>query len=237
MKESELYLPIKAFFIENGYKVNGEVGDIDMVVTKDDPIAIELKPTFNLKLILQAVDRQKMFDSVYVAIFRPAKLNKRYKEMIHLLKRLELGLISVDILKSGTRVVIEHHPIALERKKNHKKKRAIINEIANRTGIIDNIGGTTKMKRVTAYREQAIGVLYVLSQYENASPKEIKDILDHDKVGSILYSNFYQWFERVDKGSYRVSSKGIEALELYEPIVTYYKNKLSLERDHNETDQ
>jgi hypothetical protein len=224
MKEAELYLPIKAFFIENGYDVAGEVKNVDMVVYKDDEqIAIELKTAFNLKLLFQAVERQKYFESVYIAIPKP-KYNKRYKEMIHILKRLEIGLITVNFLKSRTDVSVEHHPILLERKKNNRKAKAIITEISKRTGTIDNIGGTTKEKRVTVYRESALHIAYALSLMTQAKPSEIKKKTGVLKSNAILYSNFYGWYERVDRGIYRLSKKGYQALEEYSTIVDYFKS-------------
>lgn len=223
IKESDLYLPIKAFFIENEYNVSAEVKDVDMVITKEDErIAIELKKTFNLKLVFQAVERQRYFDSVYVAIIKP-KYNKRYKEMIHLLKRLEIGLITVDFLKSGTRVHVEHHPILLNRKTDNRKKRAIIKEIKGRSGIMENIAGTTRQKRVTAYREAALYTAFALSRFNEASPKMLKDITGIDKTNQILYSNFYGWFSRVGQGRYTMTKKGFEALETYSEIVAYFK--------------
>ncbi|WP_240841203.1 DUF2161 family putative PD-(D/E)XK-type phosphodiesterase [Acidaminobacter sp. JC074] len=237
LKESDLYHPIKKYFESCGYKVHGEVKDIDMVIKKDDEsIAIELKPTFNLKLILQAVDRQKTFDSVYVAIFKPKQINKRYKEVVHLIKRLELGLITVSVLKSGMRVTIENHPLAYNRKKNHKKKRAIISEIDRRTGIVENIGGTTGIKRMTAYREETIAVAVALSKYQEASPKQVKLFTDNKKTGQILYSNHYGWFDRIGQGKYRLTAKGFEALETYKEVADYFRNSYS-ERTVNEVKQ
>lgn len=236
LKESDLYEPIKAFFIENGYSVNGEVKNIDMVVSKENEfIAIELKPTFNLKLILQAIDRQKMIDSVYVAIFKPKSINKRYKEIVHLIKRLELGLITVSILKSGTRVVVEQHPLEFNRKKNHKKKKAIIKEVNNRTGIMDNIGGTTKVKQVTSYREDSLAVATALKEFEEASPKDIKEITRIGKTGQILYKNYYGWFERIGQGSYKLSVKGHQGIESFKTISNYFKHKYEEERKTDET--
>jgi len=236
LKESDLYEPIKAFFIGNGYTVNGEVKNIDMVVSKDDElIAIELKPTFNLKLILQAIDRQKMIDSVYVAIFKPKSINKRYKEIVHLIKRLELGLITVSVLKSGTRVVVEQHPLEFNRKKNHKKKQAIIKEVNNRTGIMDNVGGTTKVKQVTAYREDSLAVATALLGFEEASPKDIKNITRINRTGQILYKNYYGWFERIGQGSYKLSVKGHQGIESFKIISNYFKDKYEKERITDET--
>jgi len=236
-KESDLYIPIKNLFEKNGYQVHGEVKDIDMMVTKEDEsIAIELKPTFNLKLILQAVDRQKSIGSVYVAIFKPKTVNKRYREIIHLIKRLELGLITVSPLKTGMRVNIELHPIEYNRKTNNKKKRAIISEINRRTGIVDNVGGTTGIKRMTAYREETIAVAVALSFYEQASPKDVKLFTDNKKTGQILYNNHYGWFDRIGQGQYRITTKGLEALEIYNEVADYFRNSYN-ERKINETKQ
>lgn len=236
LKEADLYMPIKAFFIENDYSVKGEVKDVDMVVSKDDDhIAIELKTTFNLKLILQAVDRQKYFDTVYVAIFRPKGKNRRYREIIHMLKRLELGLITVESLKKGMKVQIEHHPIPYKRQKNKKKERAIIKEIISRTGVVDNVGGSTKIKRMTAYREASILIATVLSDYESASPKELKRYTELEKTGQILYKNYYKWFDRIDQGKYKLNTSGFTALETYAETVEFFKNKLVRKANMNET--
>lgn len=223
LKECDLYEPIKAFFIENGYIVSGEVKHIDMVVTKDDEsIAIELKPSFNLKLILQAVDRQKVFDSVYVAIFKPKTVNKRYREIVHLTKRLEIGLITVSVLKTKSRVQIEHHPLEYNRKKNHRRKRAIISEIQRRTGIIDNQGGTTRVKRMTAYREECLAVATALHILGDASPKDVRSLVDIKKSGQILYSNHYGWFDRIGQGLYKMTNKGEDALIEYKEVSDYF---------------
>ncbi len=224
LKECDLYEPIKAFFIEQGYKVSGEVKNIDVVIHKDDDvIAIELKPTFNLKLILQAVDRQKFFDTVYVAIFKPKSINKRYKEVVHLTKRLEIGLITVNMLKSGTRVTIEHHPLEFNRRKNSRKKKAIIKEIENRSGIIDNVGGTTGIKRMTAYREASIAAAVALNMLGDSSPMAIKTLTDEQKSGQIMYQNHYGWFDRIGQGVYSLTNKGKDAIIEYKDISDYFK--------------
>lgn len=233
-KEAELYEPIKDYFLSHDYFVNGEVNSVDMVISKDDEyIGIELKSSFNLKLLLQAVDRQKYFDSVYVAIEKPNKKNKRYREIIHLLKRLEIGLITVTFLKKGPVVTIEHHPLEFKRAKNNKKKKMIIREVEGRTGVLDNVGGTTKIKRITVYRETALHICYALSLLDTAAPKEIKKMTENDKTGQILYQNHYGWYERVDKGVYKISNKGLKALKEYSEIIDHFK--VIVERKLNET--
>ena len=221
-KEADLYLPIKNYFLSQGYEVYGEVKDIDMVLKKDEDIfGIELKTTFNLKLILQAVERQKYMNAVYVAIEKPT-YNKRYKEIVHLLKRLEIGLITVDFLKTKVSVTIEHHPILFSRKTYTKKKQMILKEVNNRLGIEDNIGGTTKVKRLTSYKEDALLIAYVMTTYNLNKPKDIKSICGLEKTGQILYNNYYKWFIRTDKGMYDVTLDGHTALKTYEKTVCHF---------------
>lgn len=243
IKESELYMPIKNYFISNGYCVNGEVDNIDIVISKEnednnmDYIAIELKTSFNLKLLQQAVERQKIFDSVYVAIpmVKRTYKNKRFKEIVHILKRLEIGLITVNFLKSGNVVAIEHNPLEFKKRKNNKKKRAIIKEISSRTGIIDNIGGTTKIKKVTAYREKSLYLLCLLEKYGESTPKFLRGLGGDVKTTNILYANFYKWFIRVNNGLYTISNIGREALVEYNEIVNFFNLKINeIGRDDND---
>jgi hypothetical protein len=59
--ETALYLPVKRFLEKLGFTVKGEVGGCDLVALSagDPPIVVigELKLSFNLELLLQAVDR------------------------------------------------------------------------------------------------------------------------------------------------------------------------------------
>jgi hypothetical protein len=59
-KEVELYQPVKSYLEGLGYSVKGEIGGCDLVgLREDDRVVIigELKLSFNLELVLQAVDR------------------------------------------------------------------------------------------------------------------------------------------------------------------------------------
>ena len=59
MKESDLYLPLKRFLEAQNYEVKGEVQDCDVLAVRGDevPVVVELKLSFNLNVVLQAVDR------------------------------------------------------------------------------------------------------------------------------------------------------------------------------------
>ena len=87
--ETSLYLPVKGFLEQAGYVVKGEVGGCDLVGLSDsDPAVVvicELKLSFNLELILQAVDRAAVADEVWIAARVSAKgkgreADKRYRE-------------------------------------------------------------------------------------------------------------------------------------------------------------
>ena len=69
MSDAELYGPIKRFLEAQGYSVKGEIGPCDIVAVRGDeaPVVVELKEHLNLALILQAVDRLSLSDTVYVA--------------------------------------------------------------------------------------------------------------------------------------------------------------------------
>ena len=70
MRETDLYEPIKALLESQGYAVKAEVGPADVVAVRDDepPVIVELKTAFSLSLLHQAIERQAITDSVYVAV-------------------------------------------------------------------------------------------------------------------------------------------------------------------------
>ncbi|MBU1142504.1 MAG: hypothetical protein KKH92_02545, partial [Firmicutes bacterium] len=107
MLETELFQPIKEFLENQGYQVKGEIGAIDCFAMKNnESIAVELKTSITLKLIYQAVERQKIADSVYVAIPKSAIASHRsqYKSFLLLLRRLSVGLLIVS--SSGVEVLL-----------------------------------------------------------------------------------------------------------------------------------
>jgi len=94
--EIDLFRPISDFLVEQGYTVRSEVKDCDIAAIKEEELVIvELKRNLSVDLLAQAVKRQKSADIVYMAIPKPKKLtaNSKWKDIIHLVKRLELGLI------------------------------------------------------------------------------------------------------------------------------------------------
>lgn len=227
MKESDLFEPVKIYLEANGYKVRAEVKNCDITATKDDElIIIELKLSANLQLFIQATDRQRITDSVYVAIPKPSiRSKKHWKGIRYILRRLELGLIFVDVENPVNPVEIVFHPIEFQRKKISKRKNAIIEEIESRSQNL-NVGGSNKKKIVTAYKENAIQIAVYLKEIGATTPKKLREYDSGKKTLSILYSNFYGWFQRIDRGIYDITVKGKQELKKFPGLVKKYEKYL-----------
>jgi hypothetical protein len=186
--ETDLYNPVRDYLIANGYTVRAEVHSCDIAAVKDDElIVIELKRAFSTSLLIQATERQKLTDSVYVAIPRPkgGTRTSQWKGNLHLLRRLEVGLIFVAVGSRVKCVEVVFHPIPYERKKKHRARRAVLREVETRTGDF-NTGGSCRTKLMTAYRESAIHIACCLEQLGPMAPKQLRALGTGDKTLSIL---------------------------------------------------
>lgn len=217
IKESDLYEPVRQYLESKGYKVNGEIHSCDLVGQKEaELLVVELKKQLNLEVILQATERQKIAEIVYIAVLKPAdfKKNAKYKRICHLLRRLEIGLMLVSFktasssksISSGVEIVqlaeaFDRHKSQIQ---NKKKRKRVENELLSRNA--QTTGGISKTQVMTAYREQAIVIAKELERHEYCKPKDLSHLgFPNKKVQTILYSNYYGWFNRVDKGIYTVS--------------------------------
>ncbi|GAM14497.1 DUF2161 domain-containing phosphodiesterase [Mesobacillus selenatarsenatis] len=230
--EADLYEPIRKHFIKQGYRVNGEVHDCDLTAVKDEEIIIvELKLNLNIDLLLQATRRQRLTDLVYIAIPKPKRISrKRWNDIIQLVKRLELGLIIVSFSGNRKSVEFKVHPEPYKRmtSKNTRKKAALIKEIEGRSADY-NIGGSTKTKIMTAYKENCIQIACYLEKLGQMSPKALVALGTGDKTPLILQKNYYKWFERVERGIYVITEQGKKELEDYPELVGYYLGGLKTE--------
>jgi len=89
-----------------------------------------------------------------------------------------------------------------------------------------NVGGMTRRKIMTAFREKSIRLACLLEREEQISLAGLRERGMEDSVG-ILSRNYDKWFKRVEKGVYALSDKGKEALENedYAKAVAYYRNE------------
>ncbi|MBW8351087.1 hypothetical protein K0H71_16810 [Bacillus sp. IITD106] len=226
--EVDLFYPIQNYFKIIGYDVYGEVHHCDVAAVKDDHlIIVELKRSLNIDLLIQATKRQRLTDTVYIAIPKPrfSLRSKKWKDICYLIRRLELGLIIVSFQKSGAYAEVKIHPGPFDRNKSmklsKKKRDNLLNEIKGRHGDY-NVGGSTQTKIMTAYKENCIHIACCLEHFGPLSPKNLRELGTGDKTLSILQKNYNGWFERVKRGTYLISEKGKNDLKLYPEIVNYY---------------
>ena len=234
MKESELYQPIKDHLQASGYIVTGEVKNCDLVAQKgNELIAIELKTAANMTLMIQATDRQAITDSVYVAVPTPRNpRTSQWRGIKRVLRRLELGLITVDLERNIPLVTIEFDPLPSQRKQLNRRRRAVIKELDGRSGDY-NTGGTNKRKRITAYRETAIYIATCMETKKRPmKPAELRSYDTGKKTTSILSANHYGWFQRVDRGIYQLTDRGKTELANYPEIVARCQQKLREFKEH-----
>lgn len=231
--ETDLYRPVHDYLEALGYNVQGEVKGCDMAAIRGDELVIvELKTSFNLKLLSQAVKRQRAADSVYVAVPRPGEGARTagWRDMCMLLRRLELGLITVAPDREESRVEVHFHPNTFDRLKstrsNKKVRHHIIKETITRSGHYNN-GGSNKTKLITAYRERAIHIACCLMKYGQLSPSQLKKLGTGTKTSDILTDNHYGWFSRVSRGVYTLNNCAHEFLGEYPELVRHYIDMVS----------
>ncbi len=209
--ETTLYLPIKRFLEEAGYSVKGEIGGCDILALSNDepPLVVicELKLTFNLELVLQAVDRANAGDEVWIAARVSAKgkgreSDRRFRDLC---RRIGFGMLAVA--DNGTVDVIVAASAAMPRK-NLKKRARLIKEHHRRKGD-PTLGGSTRSPIMTAYRQQALACAAAL-QSGQLRPRDLREAAPD--AAKILQGNVYGWFERVDRGIYALTEAGTEAL-------------------------
>ena len=215
--ETELYAPVKRFLEGLGATVKGEVGGCDLVALSDgEPpfvVVCELKQSFNLELVLQAVDRAGACDEVWLA----ARLSKRGKgregdaRFRNLCRRLGFGMLGVT--RTGE-VEILVTPAAPPPRRDPRRRSLLVEEHRRRRGD-PAVGGGSKRPVMTAYRQRALlcGARLAAGPLR---PRDLRDTAPDAYV--ILRRNVYGWFERVDHGLYGLTGAGREALERWPQV-------------------
>lgn len=229
-KEEDLYAPVKNLFEKEGYTVRAEVGYCDIMAQKEDTvIAVELKKSLNLDVIIQATLNQRISDLSFIAVPKPRRedFTKRFQNICHVIRRLELGLILVSQVKKELYADIYIEPLYYERdmakKAAGKRKEKLMSEFRERSGDY-NVGGSTRCKKITVYREIAIHIAVLLEKNGQMSTKELRKAgTDVKKTTAILQDNYYGWFERISKGVFKLTEEGIKSLEQFETVANRYR--------------
>lgn len=201
-KESDLYAPIKAHLEQLGYVVKAEVKGCDLVGRRESepPLIVEMKLTFNLRLLLQGVDRLSLSDSVYLAV---ATVPDDWKLVLKLCRRVGLGFIQVG--KNRVDVLLE--PLPYKPRQNKRRISQLLNEYTRRKGD-PNVGGVRGIKLMTAYRQQALRCANLLLHQGAMTLRAMRAADDVPDAASILQRDYYGWFQRVGRATYELSPRG-----------------------------
>lgn len=210
--ETALYEPVKRFLEAAGYVVKGEVGGCDLVGMAEGEVPLvvvcELKQSFNLELILQAVDRQAHSDEVWIAARaslrgKGRESDRRFRDLC---RRLGLGMLGVGTSDS---IEVLVSPVAPLPRKNTRKRIRLVEEHRRRKGD-PTAGGSTRKPIMTAYRQQALACAAALRD----GPLRPRDLKSTTPIAAkILLHNVYGWFDRIDRGVYALNPAGQDALE------------------------
>ena len=210
--ESNLYPPVKRFLEKLGFEVKGEVCGCDLVALDgQEPAAVvigELKLSFTLDLVLQAVDRFAACDEIWLAV-RASRRGREHDPRVRKLCRLlGLGLLSVSAT-GKVEVLVE--PVPWRPRRDAKRRSRIVEEHRRRQGD-PALGGSTRQPIMTAYRQQALACAAALSRAP-ARPRDLKVEAPH--AAKILLRNVYGWFVRIERGRYGLSDSGKAALVMW----------------------
>ena len=210
--ETALYLPVKRYLEGLGFSVKGEIGGCDLVGLSgaDPPVVVicELKLSFNLELVLQAIDRAAASDEVWLA----ARLSVRGKgresdaRYRNLCRRLGFGMLGVTD-KDEVRVLVR--PPTSAPRRNPRKRSKLVLEHQRRHGDPAK-GGSTRTPIMTAYRQQALACAAALASGP-MRPRDLKLLVP--EAPKILRGNFYGWFINVERGVYALTDAGHAALK------------------------
>lgn len=209
MAETSLYMPVKAFLERLGYVVKGEIKGCDIVAMRDDDpnvlVVTELKTSFTLELLLQASERMGFADEVWVAVAATRRGRDQDRRAHKLCRLLGIGLLVVHGKSGVVEVMADPGPYAPRR--NARKRSRVVAEFQKRRGDPE-LGGSTRKKLMTAYRQRALECAMAMLLGEQRTRDLTPVVPDATKI---LYHNVYGWFDRVGTGRYRLTEAGASA--------------------------
>jgi hypothetical protein len=218
--EAALYLPVKQFLERQGYEVKGEVRGCDLVARRGDepPVIVELKLRFSLALVLQGINRLALTERVYFAVPRPDRrarggpLAPERPEIRKLCRRLGLGLMLVGLSRKTVEILEEPLPY----RPRHAKSPALrlMDEFSRRVGDA-NVGGAVGVPLVTSYRQDALRCARALALYGPMRLNALRAAAGVPTAARILQRNVYGWFARIERGIYRLTPAGDQALSRF----------------------
>lgn len=167
-----------------------------------------MKLSFSLALVMQGVARQSLFDTVYLAVPQPKKgWPARYKDIVAVCRRLGLGLLAVH---PGQGVEAHLDPGPYLPRRNVVRAGKLLREFQRRVGD-PNQAGSTGVKRMTVYRQDALRCLNLLAGGAMKGA-EVARATGVARATTLMRDDHYGWFERLEKGVYGLTVAGQAAL-------------------------
>jgi hypothetical protein len=163
MPETSLYPAVKRFLEAAGFCVKGELKGCDVVAVHErEPLQlaiVEMKLGFNLDLLLQAVDRMRVADEVWIAVPATRRGRDRDPRVHRLCRLIGFGLMAVNAARDRVEVLAEPGPY--RPRPDQRRRTRLLSEHARRCGD-PSPGGSTRQPVMTAYRQQALACAALL---------------------------------------------------------------------------
>jgi hypothetical protein len=129
------------------------------------------------------------------------------RDVKKLCRRLGLGFMVV----TKDRVDILLDPLPYQPRKNARKAKRLLGEHSRRVGDPTK-GGSTRVPIMTAYRQEALRCAGLLSSDGPMKLALLRAAAEAPNAASIVRRDAYGWFERVERGIYHVTPKGLAGL-------------------------
>ena len=130
-----------------------------------------------------------------------------------LCRRLGLGLLVVVAERAD--IVLD--PAPYQPRLNKRKAGRLLGEHARRVGDPNRGGSTTRVPMMTAYRQEALRCAGLLANNGPMKVAALRAAADAPRAATILRSDYYGWFERVERGIYTITPAGRRGLETFTP--------------------
>lgn len=225
MPETSLYPVVKRFLEEAGFTVKGEIHGCDAVAVRDEGptrlAIVEMKLGFNLELLLQAMDRMRVADEVWLAVPATRRGRDRDPRVHRLCRAVGFGLMAVNLRSNRVEVLAQ---LGLYRPRRDTRRRiSLLSEHARRNGD-PSAGGSSRQPIMTAYRQRALACAASLHG-KAGRPRDLRDIAPD--AARILRRNVYGWFEHTERGVYRLTALGEAALLRWPCVAQASEDELS----------
>ncbi len=191
--------------------MKGEVQNCDVIAVRGDEcvVVVELKLSINLTVVLQAVDRLQITDTVYIGVPKGVTvLKKQRKHVVKLLRMLGLGLIVIDPAAAAGGVDVLCDPSGYKPRQVKQRTHRLLGEFMHRVGDPNAGGSSVRRGIMTAYRQKALAIAEYLREHGETKAAIIARSLAEPRTRVILYDNVYGWFDRLGKGVYALSPRG-----------------------------